>query len=533
MSDQTVLIDQFLSSVIGTIHPDEIFDSIIDTAVRLLSPDGLLLTIRDDVSPSYHVTRSFGDISWEKDSFLDSSILLEQLLNADSYIPFMPGAGLPTALDGVSSHTRSWLIRQNIIGVYCLKYNRALIGFLFIALHNHMPLSADQVSALCKIGFYATHALRNANLYMNAYRASITDDLTALYNRKHAFEMIDELCLSGTPCSLIMLDIDDFKLYNELYGSKAGDHLIQRCAKIILSALDADDMAFRFGVDEFLILKRGSDAAAAKAFTQSLVEVLTKGSMPDMVWEITITCGISVFPDISADGRELIHNVEQAVYFGKLDGKGHLIVYRKGLENRSQNPDIRTAYERVAPTIYALTAAIDAKDNFTFIHSMNVSKYAVMLAEALHMTDNDIEVVRVAGMLHDIGKISIPEHILKKTEGLTPEEYAIMKTHVENSIKMIRYLPNMDYVIPAVVAHHERYDGTGYPRGLKGTEIPLMGRILTIADCFDAMTARRPYKQECSIDYAAGELKKNSGTQFDPELVPVFLSLIEDGKIAG
>ena len=170
MSDQTVLIDQFLSSVIGTIHPDEIFDSIIDTAARLLSPDGLLLTIRDDVSPSYHVTRSFGDITWEKDSFLDSSILLEQLLNADSYIPFMPGAGLPTALDGISSHARSWLIQQNIIGVYCLKYNRALIGFLFIARHNHMPLSADQVSALCKIGFYATHALRNANLYMNAYR---------------------------------------------------------------------------------------------------------------------------------------------------------------------------------------------------------------------------------------------------------------------------------------------------------------------------------------------------------------------------
>ena len=129
MSDQTVLIDQFLSSVISTIHPDEIFDSIIDTAVRLLSPDGLLLTIRDDVSPSYHVTRSFGDITWEKDSFLDSSILLEQLLNADSYIPFMPGAGLPTALDGVSSHTRSWLIQQNIIGVYCLKYNRHRSAF--------------------------------------------------------------------------------------------------------------------------------------------------------------------------------------------------------------------------------------------------------------------------------------------------------------------------------------------------------------------------------------------------------------------
>ena len=164
---------------------------------------------------------------------------------------------------------------------------------------------------------------------------------------------------------------------------------------------------------------------------------------------------------------------------------------------------------------------------------MNVSKYAVILAEALGMNSNDIEIIRDAGLLHDIGKISIPERILQKTSKLTDEEYAIMKTHVENSTKMIRYLPDMDYVIPAVIAHHERYDGKGYPRGLKGTGIPLMGRILTIADCFDAMTARRPYKQERSIDYAAGELKKNSGTQFDPELVPVFLSLIEDGKIVG
>lgn len=109
MSNQTVLIDHSCHPSSATIHPDEIFDAIIDTAARLLSPDGLLLTIRDDVSPSYHVTRSFGDITWEKDSFLDSSILLEQLLNADSYIPFMRGAGLPTALDGVSSHTRSCL----------------------------------------------------------------------------------------------------------------------------------------------------------------------------------------------------------------------------------------------------------------------------------------------------------------------------------------------------------------------------------------------------------------------------------------
>lgn len=251
-----------------------------------------------------------------------------------------------------------------------------------------------------------------------------------------------------------------------------------------------------------------------------------------MVWDISVTCGISSYPAISKDASSFLHNVEQAVYYGKLEGKGHLTVYRKGLENRSQNPDIRAAYERVAPTIYALTAAIDAKDTYTFIHSMNVSKYAVILAEALGMNENEIEIIRDAGMLHDIGKISIPEDILKKTSRLTDEEYAIMKTHVENSTKMIRYLPDMDYVIPAVVGHHERYDGKGYPRGLAGEEIPLMARILTIADCFDAMTARRPYKQPNSISYAVAELQANSGTQFDPALVSEFVQLIYDGKIS-
>ena len=155
----------------------------------------------------------------------------------------------------------------------------------------------------------------------------------------------------------------------------------------------------------------------------------------------------------------------------------------------------------------------------------------VILAEALGMNDTDIEIIRDAGLLHDIGKISIPENILKKTSHLTPEEYEIMKTHVENSTKMIRYLPDMDYVIPAVLGHHERYDGKGYPRGLAGEDIPYMARILTIADCFDAMTARRPYKQPLPVSYAVGELEKNSGTQFDPYLTKKFVELIYEGKI--
>lgn len=529
MIDQETLLEHYLSAVMSTLHSEEIFDVTMETLIKLLNPDGLLLIFSQKTNHIYHVIRSWGDISFEKDYCVPCDAVIGRLQTADSYIPVDESSRDILAL--TTSRKRRWLQEQDVTAFYTLKYNQAIIGFLFIADHAHRPLSGSQIQALGKISYYASYALRNANLYQNAYRASITDDLTSLYNRKHAFECIDNCCSDGNNASLILLDIDDFKLYNELYGAKEGDNLIHRCAQIILQEISATDMAFRFGADEFLILKNGCDTAGAKEFASRVIDRITHSHTSDMVWDITITCGISSFPDISEDSLSFLHNAEQAVYYGKLEGKGHLVIYRHGMEDRSQNPDIRAAYERVAPTIYALTAAIDAKDNYTFIHSMNVSKYAVILAESLGMNANSIEIIRNAGMLHDIGKISIPEHILKKTSRLTPEEYEIMKTHVENSTKMIRYLPNMDYVIPAVVAHHEHYDGSGYPRGLSGEDIPLMGRILTIADCFDAMTARRPYKQPMPVSYAIGELQKHSGTQFDPELVTRFIALIHEGKI--
>ena len=530
MNDHESLLNNFLSSIISTLDADEIFDITMRALAELLEPSGLLLTFRQKTNHIYDVTRSMGDISYKKNYCVPSDTLMEEMLTADSYVPVDESSS--NILNVMTSRKKRWLEEQNIVAFYTLKYNHAIIGFIYIARHDHAPLSESQIAALRKICYYTSYALRNANLYQNAYHTSITDELTSLYNRKHAFECIGNCCSDEAPASLILLDIDDFKLYNELYSVREGDRLLHLCAQIILQELSDTDKAFRFGADEFLILKNGNDTEEAKALAERIIARIESSQSTDKVWDISITCGISTFPDVATDAHSFLHNVEQAVYYSKLEGKGHMSVYRHGMEDRSLNPDIRAAYERVAPTVYALTAAIDAKDNYTFIHSMNVSKYAVVLAEDLDMNANEIEIVRDAGMLHDIGKISIPEHILKKTSQLTDEEYTVMKTHVENSTKMIRYLPDMDYVIPAVVGHHERYDGKGYPRGLRGNDIPLMARILTIADCFDAMTARRPYKQPLPIDYAVGELKKNSGTQFDPDLVSRFVSLIDEGKIA-
>lgn len=524
------LLEHFLSSAIGTLEADKIYDILLATLVELLHPDGLLITLNQRTGCCFDVIRTYGSITCEKNYSYPCLDAIAMLTGSENIVDLTSEASLPF-VETLTARKQAWLKEQDISFFYPIRYNQAVIGFIFAAYHDHRSISAEDTLCLERICYYSAYVLRNANLYEKAYYASITDDLTSLYNRKYALEYIGRRCSENEPLTLLMLDIDDFKLYNELYGSAEGDKLILQCSRLILQEKEPDDVAFRYGTDEFLILKKGNDIEHTTEFAEWLSYKLADSISTDTVWSATITCGISVFPDISPDSASLIHNTEQAVYYGKSDGKGHICVYKNGMETRSQNPDIRDAYERIAPTVYALTAAIDAKDSYTFTHSLNVSRYAVILAEAVGMNSNDVEIVRNAALLHDIGKISIPEHILKKTSRLEPEEYEIMKTHVENSTKMIRYLPNMDYVIPAVLGHHERYDGKGYPRGLAGEDIPYMARILTIADCFDAMTAKRPYKQPLSVSYAVNELQKNSGTQFDPKLVPVFVNLIYEGKI--
>lgn len=530
MREREEVFDHFITAVINTLNADEIYDAAIEALQDILQPDGLLLMMNQNTHHVFSVIRKCGSIACTKSYSVPTDSMLQELKDSPNLI-MLNDTG-KHILDLLTPRQRNWLNAEHITAIYTLKYNQVIIGFLYIAAHDGQDFAPEELRYLEKICYYSSYALRNANLYQNAYRASITDDLTSLYNRKHAFECIDHVCQHQKPSTLIVLDIDDFKLYNELYGAQESDNLIHRFAQVILQEISSKDIGFRFGADEFLILKAGTDIDEACSCCKRIVDAITDATPANTVWDITITCGISVFPDISTDAASFLHNAEQAIYYGKQAGKGNIEVYRPGIDERSHDPDIRAAYERVAPTIYALTAAIDAKDSYTFIHSMNVSKYAVILAEALGMNSNDIEIIRDAGLLHDIGKISIPERILQKTSKLTDEEYAIMKTHVENSTKMIRYLPDMDYVIPAVVGHHERYDGTGYPRGLAGQNIPYMARILTIADCFDAMTAKRPYKQALSVEYAINELEKNSGTQFDPVLVKKFVELIHEGKIS-
>ncbi len=182
-------------------------------------------------------------------------------------------------------------------------------------------------------------------------------------------------------------------------------------------------------------------------------------------------------------------------------------------------------------TILAIAKTVDAKDENTSQHSQRVSEYSVLLARQLGFSDEECENLRRAALLHDIGKIGIPDRILNKPARLTDEEYTIMKSHVTKGADILKDFTLIDHVVEGALYHHERYDGKGYQSGIAGEAIPIYGRIISVADAFDAMTANRVYRKKLDTEYVIGEFEKGRGTQFDPKIVDALMALIEKGSI--
>ena len=179
-----------------------------------------------------------------------------------------------------------------------------------------------------------------------------------------------------------------------------------------------------------------------------------------------------------------------------------------------------------------LVTMVDNKDHYTRRHSEDVTEYALALASRLDLSVETERSLRVAALLHDVGKLGVPDHILRKPAALSDAEFEVIKNHVTLGELVIQGIPNQEEVIEAVSSHHERIDGKGYPRGLKGTEIPLLGRILAVTDAYSAMTTDRPYRKGLSPEKARAELRHVAGTQLDPHIVEVFLTVLEDSEVA-
>ncbi len=204
-----------------------------------------------------------------------------------------------------------------------------------------------------------------------------------------------------------------------------------------------------------------------------------------------------------------------------------LEVYQLNIDNQELALDFQ---ELFSGTISAITEALDAKDSFTLGRSKRVAFYAVTIAKHMGFAEPELSKIELAGLLHDIGMIGIPEDLLNKPENLTQEEFEVIKRHVELGVKILGEIKQLESVVNIIRYHHERFDGKGYPYEIKGNEIPIESRIISVADAYDSMTSERAYRKGLTSEDAIAEVKRSSGTQFDPEVVETFLAIIDDSR---
>jgi diguanylate cyclase (GGDEF)-like protein len=366
---------------------------------------------------------------------------------------------------------------------------------------------------------------------LRAMRLALTDPLTGLGNHRHFHERLQRELLNAEenqlPLSLCLVDIDDFKAINDSFGHPAGDRVLAQVA----ARLRQGGEAFRLGGDEFAVLMLGLDDESALSAANSIVSRIAAVEI-DYIGSVTVSAGISTFPVQTARADDLVRLADSALYWAKEHGKNCARAYRPDVVEIAALRRIAAGPDRIARfrAAASLSQAVDARDAYTGSHSERVADLSARIATRMGLDNDTVELTRIAARLHDLGKLAIPEEILRKSTSLTDAERLMLERHPQIGYHMLESL-DVQPVAEWVLHHHERWDGTGYPFGLAGEAIPLGARIIFVADSYDAMTSGRIYRGPLTPGDAIAELERCAGTQFDPEVVSAFaaeLGLVPD-----
>ncbi|HEX5145659.1 MAG TPA: HD-GYP domain-containing protein, partial [Conexibacter sp.] len=367
--------------------------------------------------------------------------------------------------------------------------------------------------------------------------AARTDALTQLPNRRGFRELLDleleRARRSGAPMTVLAGDVDHFKDVNDRAGHHVGDAVLQQVAALLRDGVRQIDVAARIGGEEFAVILPGSDAHEAFKVAERL-RCAVRDAFADATVPITISFGIATHPAHAETAASLVRAADDALYGAKQSGRNRSVIHspalrallggRDGQQGGREQRDVEA--ERFVAVVLDLAEAVDVRFSGSARHSETVGRYAELMARELGLSERRVGRVRLAGLLHDVGKVGVPDAILRKPGKLTPAERAVILRHPELGAQILEH-PSLGDVQAWVVAHHERPDGTGYPHGLSGDELPLEARIVAVADAYEAMTSDRSYRDAIGHRRARAELTRHAGRQFDAGVVAAFLAVLD------
>jgi len=361
------------------------------------------------------------------------------------------------------------------------------------------------------------------------------DGLTGTYNHRYFYEVLGKLFEESRrdekPLSLVMLDLDNFKTYNDVYGHAQGDAFLKEIAGVLKGTIRETDILCRYGGDEFCVILPETDKEEACKMADSLREAICnydyhgKENMNNQM--MTASIGVSTSSMQMERHLSLIENADMALYRAKFLRRNKVEVYSSIFDHIIEKEPNEDLLEEMKP-LKTLMTVINSRDTYTFNHVERVFHYSRIVADHMKLSAEDKRNLLFGAYLHDLGKINTSKETLITNQRLTDAQWEELKKHPQDSADILSQIRGFEKIVPIVLQHHEKYDGTGYPKGLKGEEIHPLARILTIVDSFDAMTNQRPYQKAKTFQEAFDEIERCKGTHFDPAMADQFMEALKE-----
>lgn len=510
---------------------DTITEEIISLCNKTFELESLFLFVKMFDGENFMLYQSISDLDHKKIYKISGDSLFIKWLKESGSYKLMSELTVAPALKGLWKREIDDFRYLKAEAFFPLIVKDELIGVLCVGPRvNKRPFTQHFLQAVQLFVQQSSVLIKNAHLYEQTRLLSITDSLTGVYNRRMLTEAFEKESGSNS-AGLILIDIYNFKYFNERYGHQAGDRVLKDVAKLLQNSVASSDLVIRYGGDEFAVFLPNADLER----TNQVVETIDSNIH---TWNTE--------QQTSAEDRLILKKGTYCGYAGQLDKI--IAEADKRLFEDQRNKDRqqflslledsvrdRKAYSQQA--VLALVKTVELRDRYTRGHSERVKEYSLQIAKEIGLYGPQLDKLETAALLHDIGKVGIPTEILTKKEPLTEEEMKIVSLHPTLGAEILRELEMLKDISTLVLHHHERYDGDictspfAYPKGLKGEEIPLLSRIIAVADAFDAMTSHRPYRQPIPIKRVESIIAKEAGNQFDPIAARALLYLLKNDKL--